>query len=399
MAEKGLSKAYVGVLVALVLLGLIGFGLQVSQGLGVTGMRNVVSWGLYITAFMFFVGLSAGGLIVSAASNVFNAKQFKPVAIPAVILSLSSSIVAALLIIPDLGNPLNMWRLFVNSQWGSPLMWDVAVITLYIVISAVYLYHMVKGNESTVKKIALVALPAAIAVHSVTAWIFGLLVARPYWNSAILAPLFITSALVSGLALLIVALRLLNKYGLFRTEDGIFHSLANLLTVLIPVDLFMLFAELLTSGYQPGTEHAHALEVLVSGQFAPVFWTEVIAGGLIPFVVLCWERNRKSPNTVAWMSVLVVLGIFLKRVQLMGVAMFNPLITYAPGVMLGDYVEPPLSPFAATGAYFPTWVEWMVFAGVIAGGMLLFSYGVKLFATPAPKAAKSAAAQSKAAQA
>src|SRR3954449_7661709 len=115
---------------ALGILSLIGFGAlgyQLIHGLGVTGMNNAVSWGLYITMFMFFVGLSAGGLIVSSSATVFNIPSFKVVAKPATILSTVCIIVAGAFIMIDIGNPFRMLNLLLHSNFKSPLMWDVMV--------------------------------------------------------------------------------------------------------------------------------------------------------------------------------------------------------------------------------------------------------------------------------
>ena len=120
---------------ALGLLSLIGFGAlgyQLINGLGVTAMNNATSWGLYITMFMFFVGLSAGGLIVSSSATVFNIPAFKVVAKPATILSTVCIIVAGIFIMVDIGSPFRVLNLILHSQFKSPLMWDVCVITLYL---------------------------------------------------------------------------------------------------------------------------------------------------------------------------------------------------------------------------------------------------------------------------
>ena len=241
------------VLVVLALLTAVGFGCWVYQqigGLGVTGMNNSTSWGLYIALFMFFVGLSAGGLIVASSAHVFNIEPFKRVSIPAIITSIVCICCAGLFVLIDLGGIVRIWRLFTGPNPTSPLVWDITVITIYLVINILDLYWLVKGNEHKVDVLSRIALPVAILVHSVTAWIFGLQIAKA-WYSAIMAPIFVASACDSGLALLLVCLVALNASGLFSFDCDLMKSLAGLLAVFIAVDAFFIGCECLTMAY-PG---------------------------------------------------------------------------------------------------------------------------------------------------
>ena len=208
MGTFGTSMKFKTASVVLAVLAAVGVGTwiyQLMNGLGVTGMNNSTSWGLYITCFMFFVGLSAGGLIVASSASVFRVKEYKKVALPAVILSTVCICCAGMFVLIDLGGIQRVWRIVTGPNVTSPLFWDICVITLYLAINVVYLYFMKSKKPGAQDKVAIVsrfALPVAILVHSVTAWIFGLEMAREGWYSAIMAPLFVVSAMDSGLALL-----------------------------------------------------------------------------------------------------------------------------------------------------------------------------------------------------
>lgn len=224
---------------------LVGIGVYVYQllfGLGITGMNNSTSWGLYLTCFMFFVGLFAGGLIVASSASIFGIKKYKAVALPAVILSLVCICCAGICVLVDLGGIQRIWRMFTGLNFLSPLAWDMIVITCYLVINLVYLYFMCsrKADPAKVAVVSRFALPVAILVHSVTAWIFGLEVAREAWHTAILAPIFVASALDSGLALLVLALLGLRARGVFETTDELLTSLAGLLCTCIAVDAYFI---------------------------------------------------------------------------------------------------------------------------------------------------------------
>lgn len=393
MPRKRMINAWTVTLGILAVLGIGAWIYQLTQGLVVTGMNNIVSWGLYITSFMFFVGLSAGGLIVSSSATVFNIKQFKPVAKPAVLLSTVCIMAAALLIVVDLGSPERILNLLLHPKFNSPLIWDVVVITVYLVISLLYLYHMIRPNpnEKTIKILSSVALPVAILVHSVTAWIFGLQIARPTWHSALMAPLFVASALDSGLALLLVVIVALNKFRLFNVQKSLISTLAGLLSVFIAVDAFFVFSEVLTALF-PAEERLMAyINQMLTGSLAPFFWGEVILGAFIPFMILIFRKNRENMTLVVLSSVLVVIGVFFKRIWLLFSSMLLPLLDYAPGVTLGKYNLPASfrtgrevvpNIWATLGSYAPSWVEITIVLGVIALITLLYTLGAYVLFAP-----------------
>ena len=369
---------------ALGLLSLIGFGAlgyQLINGLGVTGMNNATSWGLYITMFMFFVGLSAGGLIVSSSATVFNIPAFKVVAKPATILSTVCIIVAGIFIMVDIGSPFRVLNLILHSQFKSPLMWDVCVITLYLCINVAYLYLMTRKEPSkkALSVMSRIALPVAILVHSVTAWIFGLQIAREGWHSALMAPLFVASALDSGLALLIIVLVLLIKFKVFTVEKKLITTLAGLLVTCVAVDAYFVFSEILTMFYPQEESVMLVLNEMLKGSMAPFFWGEVILGFLIPLAILLFKKNREKTSLVIFSSVLIVIGVFFKRVWLLFTSFIHPHVEGAPGITLGSYTpseSPNVFPnfWTLHGQYVPTLVELMVVVGMISFGVLLFIY-------------------------
>jgi molybdopterin-containing oxidoreductase family membrane subunit len=367
---------YLGILGLFALLGLGAWIYQLSNGLIVTGMRNVVSWGLYITSFMFFVGLSAGGLIVSSSATIFDIPAFKAVAKPAVILSTVCIILAGLFILVDLGSPERILYLFIHPQFQSPLIWDVIVIGIYLAVSLLYLRQMTRPalDNGTLATLSAVALPAAVLVHSVTAWIFGLQIARVSWHSALMAPLFVASALDSGLALLIIVLAVLEQVSDYKVETKLYSSLAGLLAVFVAVDAFFVFSEVLTAAY-PGEESvAAALGLLVSGPLAPLFWVQVGLGLLVPFVILANAANRQVKSRIIIACALVILGVFCKRAWLLFSSFLLPLVGGAPGVTLGEApaAGARIDMWAMAGSYTPTLVEWSIFLGIISFGALAF---------------------------
>lgn len=371
------NKVLTGILAVLVIAGVACWIYQLATGLTVTGMNNGTSWGLYITSFMFFVGLSAGGLIVASSASVFHIEKYKAVALPAVILSTVCICLAGMFVLIDLGSIQNIWRLIVAPNPTSPLLWDILVITIYLVINILYLVNMHKGSDRTVSILSRFALPIAILVHSVTAWIFGLQISMEGWYSAILAPIFVASAMDSGLGLLLITLVILNSLKIFETPKKLISSLAGLMAACIAVDAFFIFCELLTMAY-PGTAAGNIiLSELFTGATAPFFWIEVIVGLVVPFVLMVFAKNRDNTKLVVVASACVMLGVFFKRIWLLFTSFITPDIMGAPGIISGSSVaahSTGLDSFAVFSSYAPTFVEILVVLGVISLGILAFMW-------------------------
>ena len=365
---KGLNAA-IGVSAAVMVAGIVLWGVQLSGGMVQTGMRNLDSWGLYITSFMFFVGLSAGGLIISSVPKAFGIAGFGGISKVAVMSSIACTVAAIGMVVVDLGQPARLWELFAYSNLGSPLMWDIVVLGTYLILSCVYLWAQVRADAGKVSHTALrvisvVALVTAVLVHSVTAWIFGLQIAKEGWYSAIMAPIFVASAMDSGLALLLCVLAALKKARLFDTSRELMASLAGLLATCIAVDAFFIFCEVLTMAY-PGAAGAETLALMTSGPTSPFFWFEIVGGLVVPFLVLVFAKNRERTGLVVGASVLVIAGVLCKRLWLLFTSFIVPNVEGAPGV-LSD------GGWALLGSYAPTVPEVLIVLGVVSVGTLGF---------------------------
>lgn len=367
LSAKG--KVGAAVLVALMVIGFCAYVFQLTQGLCVTGMSNGVSWGLYITCFMFFVGLSAGGLIVASSAHVFRIESFKRVAMPAVITSTVCICCAGAFILIDLGGIQRIWNMFVHLNFTSPLAWDMCVITTYLVINVLDIVWLRRGDERKVQMLSYVALPVAILVHSVTAWIFGLEIAKEGWYSAIMAPIFVASAMDSGLALLMCVLAASKKAGVFDCGEKLFADLARLLAMFIAVDAFFIGCELLTVAYPGAAGATELLGIMTSGATAPFFWFEILGGLLVPFLLLASAKRRQRTAVVVAASALVMAGVLCKRVWLLFTSFTMTNVYGAPGISSGSTAARGADGFgmwALTGSYAPTPVEVAVVIAVVS---------------------------------
>ncbi len=381
MQSSSKTKGLMVALAVLTIVGVIAWIGQLVVGLGVTGMSNIASWGMYIAMFMFFVGLSAGAMIVASSAHVFNVEWLKGLTLPALIVALVCICAGGLAILIDLGGLPRVWRMLTGPNLASPLLWDMCGITLFIVVNVVFLVFAVKGNEEGVRKVARVALPVAVLVLCVDAWIFGLQEARA-WYSAIMAPIFIASACDSGLSLLLIVLSAMKKAGLYEVAEDAFKKIAGLLATFIAIDAFLIGCEILTMAY-PGGHESVALSHMVSGSTAPFFWFEIIGGLLIPFLVLVFAKNRANTTLVVVSAVLVIVGVFCKRMWLLLTSFITPNVEGALGVTLGGpnaAMGGVGAMWAVEGSYFVSPVEILIFIGISALVVLALMVLLKVFA-------------------
>jgi molybdopterin-containing oxidoreductase family membrane subunit len=366
------SRALISALALLVALGLGAWIYQLTQGLAVTGMRGVVSWGLYIFSFAFFVGLSAGGLIVASAAEIFGVKSLQPLARIGVLTAAACVAIAAMTIIPDLGRPDRVYNLLLHPQWRSPLIWDILIVTAYFVFSVVDLGVMTARGQSTARRarrlrvLAFVGLPMAVLLHSITAWIFGLQISRPLWNTALMAPLFVTSALLSGTALVTLVVLAAHRFDRFELTQATRNSLTTLMAVTLAIDLFFVASDYLTILWANVPRDRAALDlILPGGSWQLLFWLEWVVGGLVPFCLLVIPRFRRSAAAIAVAAVAVLVGVYAFRIELIVGGMLKPLLHLPPGIVVGTY-DPTQTSFSYDATYHPSWVEYSILAGLVA---------------------------------
>ncbi len=361
----------VGLLLALIGGAAYALSEQLTIGLGITGMNSPAYWGLYIVNFVFFVGLSAGGIIIASLVHALGLSQFRSVARIAELMAISCIILAVLFILLDMGRPDRLGNLLLYGQLQSPLVWDVIVVNVYLLVSLAYGYFGTRGDlvrlmavtperrwlyrllalgytdlseraeardRKILKALAFVGLPMAVALHTVTAWILGLVKARPGWYGAIMAPLFIVSATVSGLALLLASVVFCRRVLRLPIEEKVVRDLGKLLVFAIPALGYLLFAELLTVLYGREPAAFHVFEEMMHGEYAPVFWGNLLFGLLYPLAVLATILLGVKRKRVLWGGLLATPVIAVAAVRL-NVEIPPHLETVFTGV-LGAPVQP-----------------------------------------------------------
>jgi molybdopterin-containing oxidoreductase family membrane subunit len=344
---------------------------------------------------MYFVGLSAGGLIVASAGRLFGATRLKPIVRVAVLEAAVAVLIAALLLLPDIGRPDRVLNLVLHAHVTSPLIWDLTIVTVYFLISAAYVWVYTRADlarrgsllalgtgvsETAMRRddlakgvLAAVGLPAAILLHSITSWIFGLQIARGFWYSAIMAPLFIASALVSGTGLMILLSLVMRRLGRVEFKDRLVAYLGGMLAVFVAVEAFLVFSEMLTAAYPGAAYEADPARRLLYGPYAPFFWFEVLVGLAVPFVLLAVPRWRRRVPLVAVASVLTVVGILIHRLNIVLNGLSYATVPYPPGVSIGTAQPQGVTSFALHLFYMPSLIEYLVALGVLCFGALVFT--------------------------
>ncbi|MEM3322023.1 MAG: NrfD/PsrC family molybdoenzyme membrane anchor subunit [Conexivisphaerales archaeon] len=399
LIEKVNGKVYyalVSILGAIVLIGAVAWALEIEYGLILTNMRDVVSWGLYISTFAWFVGVSAGGLILSSSAAIFKIGAWKPLSKMASFVSAVVIAAAALIIMPDLGQPGRVLNLIIYAHTFSPLIWDFSIIATYLIISLLELWFLISsetlkkaGNEPGSKMrekyaigLAFIALPVAIFTHSITAWIFGLQISRPWWNTALLAPAFVASALVSGLALVLLVILVNNRLKLINVniEEKTKAQFSKLLIIFILVDLYLLFSEYLTIAWPGEPSELAGLYTMFFGPYWYIGWGQWILA-LLAVIILARPSWRASNLAIGTASVFALVEVFFYRMNLIIPALANPLIQYPPGIAIGGGISSAYAlagySFQIVGQYFPSPIEWAITAGFVAGVALIILVGLK----------------------
>ncbi len=339
-------------IVATIGMGISGLGILnlVSQGLITTGMTDFVPMGIWLVFYIFFTGLSAGSFIMSTLAYVFNIERFRPIGRRAVALALILLVNAPIFLAFDLGRPERVLNLFLYWNLTSVLAWGSRLLILYPIICLLYLWALtfvdlvemakkstgLKGTfysilslrktEITeqeiekVKKFAMlfgvIGIPTALATHGYTGFLFSAIGAHRLWNTPMMPVLFLSSAIISGAALLTIIVMLTDH--LTKSKDTLpAVDWANFLIVFLFVDAILLFAEFTTVFLANVEEHLVTWDVLISGQYWFLFWiVELFLGFWIPMMLLLIPQLRKNKIAVFISSILILIGVFAKRINL-----------------------------------------------------------------------------------
>ena len=369
---EGKSRGYyllTAILVALSLVGFISFMISYIEGHQVLGSNNVIPWGMPIVIAIYLIGLSAGSLILSSLTYVFRKEEYRPISRIAVFLAIVLIFGAMVGIALDLGRPEKIWRLFMFfllNNMRSMFAINGILYGGYFVIGLVYLGFIFGEKSKRTRVIGIIAIGWAALVHMGTGAIFGFIAARPIFYSPIKPFEFLAAAMVSGLALLIIAIVSIFKFVKREFDRNIIFSLSKLLFTLIIVLLILVGVDKLTHLYPP---HRESTVWLLTGPFSWIFWgLQVGCAYILPLIILAHPRYSRSIKGVMVASFSVVMGIFGERFSLVIPGTAHPLPFY-PGKIEGIW--------GAAGSFPITPIEILMSIGIFSLMGLFFLLGLK----------------------
>jgi len=293
-------------------------------------LYNIVhqeAFGMNIAIYFYLTGLSAGSFILSTLAYGFGMEQYRPLGRVGVILATLLLIIAPLFLLIHIGIPYRAWHLFVYLNFESPITWGSFLLILYPINCIIYGYFMFKENMKLTRIFGLIGIPLAISVHGYTGFILAFGKARALWNTAIMPILFLVSAVVSGIALMILVCVIKDRF--FSKQKKInmqlLENLGKLLAWMIVFDLFLVGSDLLVLliSHSDAQDVAH---LILAGGFSPLFLgVENLLGKIAPFILLIVPKFRNL-TTLIIASLLVVIGIFFMRYIVVVGGEFIPLI-------------------------------------------------------------------------
>ncbi|MDH3943410.1 MAG: polysulfide reductase NrfD [Anaerolineae bacterium] len=386
------------------LAGVVGVGVlayvrQFILGLGVTGMNRPIYWGVYITNFVFFIGLAHSGTFISAILRIAGAEWRKPLTRAAEAITLFSLPFGVASIVVDMGRPDRLLNVIIYGRFESPLLWDFTAVSLYLFSSVVFFYLSLlpdialcrdrlndvpswqqrmyrilalgwKGTpgqyhrlEKVLDGMAIFMTLVVVTVHTVVSWVFGMTL-QPGWHTALIGPFFLLGAIFSGTAAVVIVLAILRR--VYKLEEALplslFNSLRKLLIVFSIGWLYMMIAEHLTIFYGNMPEEMEVFWQRFTGDFASIFWLMVIFVFFIPLYIFLF----RAKNSIKWMviaSILINIGMWLERYI----------------VIIPTETRPRLLYELVQGAYTPTLTEWIITLSLFAGLVLLYAIFTRFF--------------------
>jgi molybdopterin-containing oxidoreductase family membrane subunit len=385
----------------LALIGLVGWYDRLAHGHVHANYGSVVTWGLWVAVYIYFIGLSAGSFLISSLVYVFNIKAFERIGRLALFTAVVTLFLALLSIWVDLGHMGRAWKVMAYPNFKSPMAWMIWLYSAYFTVLLIELWCLLRADlirgaaapgwrgrvhrfltfgsrdlsaESLrrdrrwVKLLATIGVPLAIMFHGGVGALFGVVAARPHWHTGMFPILFLLSALVSGGALLMVVTAIFQRG--WEENREVVIALGRLVLPLLLLDVLFQVSELLVAfrGGIPG--HVEGMKLVLAGPFWWVFWAwQIGIGTLIPVALLASARTRFDARWVSLAGLLIAVGFFSVRLNIVipGQAMEE----------VGGLTRAITSPRITTH-YFPSLTEWLLSVGIVGIGLLLFGLGEQL---------------------
>jgi tetrathionate reductase subunit C len=291
-------------------------------------IHNGETFGILIAIYFYLTGLSAGSFIISTLAYGFGFERFKSLGKIGIVIATLLLVAAPMFLLAHCGQKLRVWHLFVYMRFSSPITWGSFLLTLYPINCVLYGFFMFKERRRLARIFGLIGIPLALMVHGYTGFILAFGKARPLWNSSIMPLLFLVSAMVSGIAMMILVSALRDR---FFTKERVINTdllsaLSRMLGWFLVLDLFLTATEVVVHSISHlGAQESTAL--LLTGPFAVLFLAlENFLGKIVPTIVMLTPRIRKMIPILVISSILVMIGIYIMRYNIVVGGEYIPLL-------------------------------------------------------------------------
>jgi len=367
------SKKYwmwIMLLGAVILAGFASYLLQLKFGLGITGMGRNVSWGLYISNFTFFVGVAASAVIVVLPYYLHNYKEFGKITVFGEFLAVSAVIMTILFIFVDLGQPARVLNIIRYPSPASILFWDMIVLNIYLMLNLVIGWQTLNAERKAepqpawIKPLVILSIPWAISIHTVTAFIYSGLSARPFWLTAILAPRFLASAFASGPAILILLCFIVKRLTRFDAGREVIQKIAQIIAYAMVINIFLSLVEIFTVFYSNIPEYSLYVRLLLFGinghlLLSPWMWVSVVLGW-VSAILIVNPQTRKNNTILVATCIAIIISIWIEK---------------GLGLVVSGFIPSPLGEITI---YTPTIHEIAITAGVYGIGIIVLTVLIKI---------------------
>jgi molybdopterin-containing oxidoreductase family membrane subunit len=308
--RSGAFYALLGVLGALVLAGLGGAWTMEHYGHYVTGMSNRIVWGTPHVFAVFLIVAASGALNVASIASVFGRELYKPLARLSGLLAFTLLAGGLAVLVLDLGRPDRLTVAMTHYNFKSIFAWNIFLYTGFFAIVALYLWTMFERRMNRYSaRAGLLAFVWRLVLTTGTGSIFGFLVAREPFDSALLAPLFIVMSFSFGLAVFVLVLMAAYRGSGRALGAALLERLGRLLGVFVAAVLYFVAVYHLTNLYIARRHEVERFVLLDGGVYTALFWAgQVLVGGVVPLVLLFAPACRRSGRAIATAAVCVVLG-------------------------------------------------------------------------------------------
>lgn len=402
-----MKRLYYSVLGLVTLIGLLAVTVRLVEGMRVTALTSYVPWGLWVSFYIYFIGLSAGSFLLSTLIYVFGMHQFERVGRLALLSALFALLAGVLFVWIDLGHPFRFYKIFTQPGWSSVLKIESWLYLFYITLILGELWFLMRADLASlaeraqggdrmlyrglslgfqcpsnhaeleahqqqsmrwVKLLGIIGIPTAIGVHGGTGAIFAVVKAKPLWFSGLFPLIFLVSALVSGTGLVMWLYAMLGRHD--HKYQEVLEGLGRFILLFVSLDVLMLIADLLVKLYGGIPGEVHVWEEILFGPFWYVFWIgQVLLGYAIPLFLAGFRGTRHSPLWLGLAGLSIVIGIAAVRFNLVIPAYLHPILpglerAYTDHRLIAHY-------------YFPSFWELASSIGLIALVVLLFSLSLE----------------------